>query len=102
MESYFYDFDELELIPGSMVLASGVADIEYEYSWEGKSVSEIRYKVRDITLYPTAKGGVYRTLKDDHPFYKFLVDALTSKTESERIEWEIKEYIESGLTYGDE
>ncbi len=102
MQSYYYDFDELELIPGSMILAAGVADIEFDYDREGKGVGEIRYAVKGITLYPVEKGGVYLELKSDHPFYKFLIDALTTGSESGRIEWEIREHIESALTYGDE
>lgn len=80
MNTFTYEFDELELLKGYSVLAAGEADIEYKIAPAEPDVGIFEPWVTDIditsiSVHATQKAPALN-LSQDHWLYKIIYDAL--------------------------
>lgn len=96
MNTFIYEFDELELIPGASLLASGFAVLEYNEEPADPSVGYrggLSWRIKKITLDPYVKDGPYTVIDENNRLYPLFADALYVGKESNRIAEEINTYL---------
>jgi hypothetical protein len=81
MNTFTYYFEELELLKGYSVLATGEADIEYRIAPAEPDVGIFEpwatdMDITSIVVYSTKKDAPPLNLSQDHWLYKLIYDAL--------------------------
>jgi len=81
MANLEYQFEDLQILPGCNIVASGVADVNFQLELPDPDSVWLRWSVGDmditgIALDPLALGEKGLMLDTKHPLYKIIEEAL--------------------------